>query len=144
MQIVYKILHLDKNHELMLEQLQQAGFENHEDYTSTKEEIQKVEDAYQALSPEQQAQVVGYEKIATLLTALELKEGAELDQIAARKVIEMIATLTDESSREEIEAVRAAFEALSDEAKALIPKSTLEILVYFESRLAELSEIAQK
>lgn len=112
--------------------------------TSTREEIETVEAAYGELNDDQKSKVINYEKIATLLTALELKEGAELDQIAARKVIEMIATLTDESSREEIEAVRAAFEALSDEAKALIPKSTLEILVYFESRLAELSEIAQK
>lgn len=49
MQIVYKILHLDKNHELMLEQLQQAGFENHEDYTSTKEEIQQKISTYDGI-----------------------------------------------------------------------------------------------
>lgn len=36
-----KILHLDTNHKIMLEQLQQAGFENHEDYFSSKEEIEK-------------------------------------------------------------------------------------------------------
>jgi len=35
-----KILHLDSNHPLLLEQLQQAGFTNHEDYKSTKEEIE--------------------------------------------------------------------------------------------------------
>lgn len=36
-----KILHLDTNHELLIQQLEQAGFENYEDYTSTKEEIEQ-------------------------------------------------------------------------------------------------------
>ncbi len=36
-----KILHLDSNHPVLIEQLTQLGFENHEDYTSTKEEIEK-------------------------------------------------------------------------------------------------------
>ncbi|SCY22959.1 D-isomer specific 2-hydroxyacid dehydrogenase, catalytic domain [Flavobacterium caeni] len=35
-----KILHLDTNHPLLLEQLQQAGFTNDEDYTSGKEQIE--------------------------------------------------------------------------------------------------------
>lgn len=35
-----KILHLDTNHPLLLKQLQELGFENHEDYTSTKSEIE--------------------------------------------------------------------------------------------------------
>lgn len=40
-----KILHVDSNHPLLLEQLQQAGFTNHEDYKSTKEEIEaKIQD----------------------------------------------------------------------------------------------------
>ncbi|MBW2961937.1 2-hydroxyacid dehydrogenase [Mesonia aestuariivivens] len=34
-----KVLHLDKNHPLILEQLQELGFANDEDYTSSKEEI---------------------------------------------------------------------------------------------------------
>jgi D-3-phosphoglycerate dehydrogenase len=36
-----KVLHLDTNHPLLLEQFAQLGFENHEDYTSNKEEIEK-------------------------------------------------------------------------------------------------------
>lgn len=36
-----QILHLDSNHPLLLQQLQELGFINHEDYTSTKEEIEK-------------------------------------------------------------------------------------------------------
>ncbi|TXN37321.1 hydroxyacid dehydrogenase [Flagellimonas hymeniacidonis] len=36
-----KILHLDINHPLLLEQFTQLGFENHEDYISSKEEVEK-------------------------------------------------------------------------------------------------------
>lgn len=40
-----KILHLDSNHPLMIKQLNEAGFINDEDYTSTKQEIeQKIQD----------------------------------------------------------------------------------------------------
>jgi D-3-phosphoglycerate dehydrogenase / 2-oxoglutarate reductase len=35
-----KILHIDSNHPLLLEQLQQVGFTNHEDYKSSKKEIE--------------------------------------------------------------------------------------------------------
>ncbi len=35
-----KILHIDSNHTLLLSQLQQAGFINDEDFTSTKEQIE--------------------------------------------------------------------------------------------------------
>ncbi len=35
-----KILHLDNNHPLLITQLDQTGFENHEDYTSSKTEIE--------------------------------------------------------------------------------------------------------
>lgn len=34
-----KVLHVDINHPLIIEQFSELGFENHEDYTSTKEEI---------------------------------------------------------------------------------------------------------
>jgi D-3-phosphoglycerate dehydrogenase len=36
-----KVLHLDTNHPLLLEQFSQLGFENDEDYTSSKSEIEK-------------------------------------------------------------------------------------------------------
>jgi len=36
-----KILHLDTNHPLIIEQFEALGFQNDEDYTSSKEEIQK-------------------------------------------------------------------------------------------------------
>ncbi len=35
-----KILHLDSNHPLLIEKLRNAGYENHEDHTSSKDEIQ--------------------------------------------------------------------------------------------------------
>ncbi|NAY92621.1 hydroxyacid dehydrogenase [Muricauda sp. JGD-17] len=36
-----KVLHLDTNHPLLIEELSKLGFENHEDYKSTKESIEK-------------------------------------------------------------------------------------------------------
>nr|WP_299382752.1 2-hydroxyacid dehydrogenase [Allomuricauda sp.] len=36
-----KVLHLDTNHPLLLEQFSQLGFENHEDYKSSKEQIEQ-------------------------------------------------------------------------------------------------------
>jgi D-3-phosphoglycerate dehydrogenase / 2-oxoglutarate reductase len=40
-----KILHIDSNNPIMMEQLQAAGFTNHEDYKSSKEEIEaKIQD----------------------------------------------------------------------------------------------------
>ena len=39
------ILHIDSNHPLLLDQLEQAGFVNHKDFTSSKEEIEaKIQD----------------------------------------------------------------------------------------------------
>src|SRR6476619_2360788 len=35
-----KILHIDSNHPLLLEQLQAAGFTNHEDFSSSKEDVE--------------------------------------------------------------------------------------------------------
>lgn len=44
-----KILHIDSNHTILWEQLQEAGFVNHEDFTSSKEEIEaKIQD-YQGI-----------------------------------------------------------------------------------------------
>ena len=36
-----KILHLDTNHPLIIEQFKELGFQNDEDYTSSKKEIEK-------------------------------------------------------------------------------------------------------
>jgi D-3-phosphoglycerate dehydrogenase len=34
-----KILHIDSNNPILMRQLQELGFENHEDFTSSKEQI---------------------------------------------------------------------------------------------------------
>jgi D-3-phosphoglycerate dehydrogenase len=44
-----KILHLDKNHPILIKQLESAGATNHEDYTSSKESIEQVIDQYDGI-----------------------------------------------------------------------------------------------
>lgn len=44
-----KILHLDKNHPILLNQLNDLGFTNHEDYTSSKSEIEAKIEAYDGI-----------------------------------------------------------------------------------------------
>lgn len=44
-----KILHLDSNHELLIDGLNALGFTNHENYTDTKEAIQKIIHQYDGI-----------------------------------------------------------------------------------------------
>ena len=44
-----KILHLDKNHQLLIEQLQAAGFENDENYYAPKEAIEQIIHQYDGI-----------------------------------------------------------------------------------------------
>lgn len=44
-----KILHIDSNHDLMIEQLDAAGHSNHTDFTSSKEEIEAKIDEYEGV-----------------------------------------------------------------------------------------------
>lgn len=44
-----KILHLDQNHPLLIDELDKAGFENAEDYTSSKEDIEQVIEHYDGI-----------------------------------------------------------------------------------------------
>ena len=44
-----KILHIDSNHPLLWEQLEQAGFQNEADFTSSKEEIEAKIENYQGV-----------------------------------------------------------------------------------------------
>ena len=44
-----KVLHLDTNHPLLIQQLSAAGFQNHEDYVSSKSEIEKKINLYDGL-----------------------------------------------------------------------------------------------
>ena len=43
------ILHIDSNHPLLWDQLEQAGFVNHEDFTSSKAEIEAKIHDYQGI-----------------------------------------------------------------------------------------------
>ena len=44
-----KILHLDKNHPLLIEQLIKAGYKNEEDYTSSKSDIEQIISEYDGI-----------------------------------------------------------------------------------------------
>ncbi len=44
-----KILHIDSNHPILWSQLQEAGFTNHEDYLSSKEEIEEKIEEYHGI-----------------------------------------------------------------------------------------------
>jgi len=44
-----KILHIDSNHPLLKEQLQESGFINHEDFTSSKADVEKKIHEYQGI-----------------------------------------------------------------------------------------------
>lgn len=44
-----KILHIDSNNPILMKQLQELGFENHEDFTSSKEEIESKIKDYQGV-----------------------------------------------------------------------------------------------
>jgi len=44
-----KVLHLDKNHPILIEQLKAAGFQNEEDYTSSKKEIEATIGSYEGI-----------------------------------------------------------------------------------------------
>ncbi len=45
-----KILHIDKNHALLWEELKKAGFQNEADFTATKEEVEKKIEHYNGIA----------------------------------------------------------------------------------------------
>jgi D-3-phosphoglycerate dehydrogenase len=44
-----KILHIDSNNPILMRQLQELGFENHEDFTSSKEQIEAKIESYHGI-----------------------------------------------------------------------------------------------
>lgn len=44
-----KVLHIDKNHPILIESLAKAGFENEENYTASKAEIEEIIDQYDGI-----------------------------------------------------------------------------------------------
>ena len=87
---------------------------------STDADFTAAQDAYDALDDAEKAQVTNYGRIAEL-------QAIRADKAAAQPVINAIAALTGESTKEDIEAAKAAYDALSDSAKAYVTNySTLE------------------
>ena len=112
---------------------------------TTREELNALLGAYDALDEESQKQIVDYdEKVEAVEERLILQETTDKDRLAVQNVITMIAALNDESTEEEILEVREAYNALTETGKDLISKGTRELLEYYESRIKELIIIAQK
>ncbi|MGE7024494.1 S-layer homology domain-containing protein [Solibacillus cecembensis] len=111
---------------------------------STKDQIQAAQDAYDALPESSRALVVDYEKIAQLLAELDGKETELADKEAARLVEEKILALNDESTPTAIAEVRAAYEALNENAKKLVSKKMLDLLVSYENSMKEQTDQAKK
>ncbi|MGN7479521.1 hypothetical protein ACTHOQ_16950 [Solibacillus silvestris] len=111
---------------------------------SSREEIEKVQEAYNNLSQDQQQRVNNYGKLELLLEALDGLETELANRTAAEKVMEMIQVLNNESTPAEIKAARDAYEALTEEAKKLVNERVLQNLEYFESLLATQTEQAEK
>ena len=44
-----KVLHLDTNHSLLIEQLETLGFTNHQNYSGSKEEVEEVISQYDGI-----------------------------------------------------------------------------------------------
>ena len=119
--------------------------------TSTKAELEAVKIKCDALSEENRKKITNYNRLEKLLADIIAKEKDEADKAAsaankaaAEKVIEMIQVLNNESTSAEIKAARAAYEALTEEAKKLVNDRVLQNLVYFESLLATQTEQAEK
>ncbi|WP_274308835.1 S-layer homology domain-containing protein [Solibacillus daqui] len=107
---------------------------------SSLEQLKATQQKYDALTTEQQALITNYNQLEELLQNLVELE----DRDAAQKVIDMIAGLTNETSKADIDKIRVAYNALTETAKELVPERTVDVLVYYESRLKELSEQAKK
>ncbi len=81
--------------------------------------IQEARAAYDALTDTQKQLVANLDKLEQAETALEAAKKAEADKAAAQAVVDKINALT-EADKEAIAAARAAYDALSDDQKALV------------------------
>ena len=64
-----RILHVDTNHPLLINELNDLGFENQEDYTSSKTDIEAKEDSAKAI------EVLDEESKTSLKIKIEFKDG---------------------------------------------------------------------
>lgn len=90
-----KILHLDTNHPLLLEQLEKAGFTNHEEYFASKEEVEKKIHAYDGVVIRSRFKIDQIFMDAATQLKFIARVGAGLDSIdeayAKKKRIKLIA-----------------------------------------------------
>ena len=108
-----------------------------------EDKINAARTAYDALTDVQKTLVTNYETLTAAETALaELKAGAATDQAAANAVKEMIAAIGEVTLESEtvIAEARAAYDALTEERKALV--ENYETLMAAEAVLAELKAAA--
>jgi len=110
-----------------------------------KEAIEAARAAYDALTDEQKALVTPEDlaKLTAAEAALAAAEKAAADQVAADAVVALFDALPvveniTLDSKEAIEAARAAYEALTDEQKALVTPEDLAKLTAAEEALAAL------
>jgi hypothetical protein len=89
------------------------------------EAVQNARAAYENLTEEQQSLVSG-------ILDLELAEDTLMNETEAAGVDELIQTLTEESTEEEVDAVREAYENLTEEQQALV--TGLQTLVTYEQQ----------
>ena len=76
-----KILHIDTNHPLLLEQLNEAGFQNEENYSDSKAEIEKIIDQYDGIVIRSRFKIdAGFMDAATQLKFI-ARVGAGLESI---------------------------------------------------------------
>ena len=115
---------------------------------SDRDRVKAAQEAYYALSNDAMALVPAsaYEKLTALADKIGELEKKEAEDIASSaKVLEQIKELPDELSvqlgdRERVDAVKAAYDALNAEAKAMMPTSAVDKLSALLSRLDELEK----
>ena len=91
------------------------------------EAVQSARDAYENLTETQQELVTG-------LLDLETAEDSLMNETEAARVDALIQTLTEDSTEEEVDAVREAYESLTEEQQAFVTQ--LPTLVTYEQQFA--------
>ena len=107
-----------------------------------KEQIETARNAYEALSDDEKAKIDTdtLDKLVTAETALAAVEKAAADQAAADPVINQINDLPAEitlNDKATVQAARQAYDALTDDQKALVTPETLDKLTAAETALAK-------
>ena len=107
-------------------------------------DVEAAQEAYDGLLPEQQALVTNYDRISEIMALIEARDADAIALAEAQKVENLIHELTDESTFEQIQEARDAYNNLSERALKLLNSNVLRILESFEARLDELRKQAQE